>query len=85
MGLTVTWSFFPISHTEAEKKAFFSVAVVERLYSACLATKTATLRDSLSEITPQGPLFTKVSKHSSLILTFLFFQLPASVCIHHVS
>ena len=50
------------SHTEAEKKAVISVAVVERL---CLATKTATLRDSLSEITPQGPLFTKVSKHRS--------------------
>ena len=57
--------FFRISHTEAEKKAVISVAVVERLYSACLATKTATLRDSLSEIIPptQGPLFTKVSKH----------------------
>ena len=64
-GLDRNVEFFRISHTEAEKKAVISVAVVERLYSACLATKTATLRDSLSEITPQGPLFTKVSKHSS--------------------
>ena len=64
-GLDRNVEFFRISHTEAEKKAVISVAVVERPYSACLATKTATLRDSLSEITPQGPLFTKVSKHSS--------------------
>ena len=62
VGLTVTWSFFEL---DTQKLAVISVAVVERLYSACLATKTATLRDSLSEITPQGPLFTKVSKHSS--------------------
>ena len=65
-GLDRNVEFFRIyRHTEAEKKVVISVAVVERLYSACLATKTATLRDSLSEITPQGPLFTKVSKHSS--------------------
>ena len=61
-GLDRNVEFFRISHTEAEKKAVISVAVVE---SAGLATKTATLRDSWSEITPQGPLFTKVSKHSS--------------------
>ena len=48
-GLDRNMEFFRISHTEA---AVISVAVVERLYSACLATKTATLRDSLSEITP---------------------------------
>ena len=64
-GLDRNVEFFRIRHTEAEKKAVISVAVVERLYSACLATKMATLRDSLSEITPQGQLFTKVSKHSS--------------------
>ena len=52
VGLTVMFKLR--RHTQAEKKNY---EIFEILY---LATKTVTLLDSLSEITPQSPLFTKV-------------------------